>query len=104
MGSADDDSEEAESASGPANLKKLLDSFDKLTIEEKNTLIGLFNAMLDDKGKFGGKLWDVIQQLVKDKKLTNEEGQEFCKMGYKWPKLIKVDYYQSPKGLEETIE
>lgn len=45
---------------GPANLKKLLDSFDKLTVHEKNTLISLFNAMLDDRGQYGGKLWDVI--------------------------------------------
>lgn len=53
------------------NVVKTVESFDKLTVKEKNTLIDLFNLMLEDKGKWGGKLWNQIQAYTKEGKLTN---------------------------------
>lgn len=41
--------------------------------------------------------------MIGDGKLTDEEGKEFCKMGYKWPMLIKVDFYPTPKHLENIV-
>ena len=54
----------------PANLKNLLNTFENLSVKEKNNLIKYFNCMLDDKGKYASKLWDEIQKLVKDGKIS----------------------------------
>ena len=85
------------------NLVQFLQTHEKLSLKQKNEIIWYHNALMKDKGKYGGKMWKYLENLNKQEILTSQEVQNLCTLSRSWPKAFMVDYFAEPlKEWSET--
>ena len=49
-----------------------------------------------NKGEYGGKMWQYMQNLNKEGILTNKEVQNLCILSRAWPKAFMVEHFTDP--------
>ena len=52
------------------NLVQFLRNHEKLNLKQKNEIIWYHNALMKDKGKYGGQMWKYLQNLNKEEILN----------------------------------
>lgn len=77
------------------SIRDIIDSFEKLSVKEKNSLVVGVNAFLDDKGKNSTQMVALLNQFVKEGKMDMLQFKEFCQNAQTWPKLIKIQPFTS---------